>query len=131
MLEKLSQLESNLNELEQFRNSVSDVEIKENIRNQWILRYGLLESIQIVIDISCHLVSKYNLGNPKNYKDCIELLLKNKYITSELSFNITGMVGLRNLLVHEYMEIDTLKLIGLLKKLDHFAEFAYQIRNVI
>lgn len=34
---------------------------------QWALRYGLLEAIQMVIDIACHLVSTRNLGTPSRY----------------------------------------------------------------
>lgn len=77
---------------------------------EWALKYGLIETIQIVIDISCHPVSKYNLGNPLIYAECIELLEKYAYIDKGLAKKLLVMVGLRNIIVHEYATIDNRKL---------------------
>ena len=93
------------------------------------MRYGLLESIQIVIDIACKVSAHYNLGNPKNYKDCVKLLEKHAYVTPELAKKVIGMVGLRNLLVHEYVEIDEERLYEFLTLLDDFVAFAVEINR--
>ena len=58
MVERLFQLEKNIVELEKFRQKYSVKQINNDLQIQWILRYGIFESIQIIIDISCHLVSK-------------------------------------------------------------------------
>lgn len=50
-------------------------DIKRDKTKEWALRYGLLESIQIVIDLSCHLVVHQNLGNAETYSDCIRLVV--------------------------------------------------------
>lgn len=50
MLERLSILERNISELEKFRSKNELAEIKNDLQLQWIMRYGLFESIQIVID---------------------------------------------------------------------------------
>jgi len=71
------------------------------------LRYGLYESIQIIIDIACHFVAFHNLGMPKTY------LIK--------------MIGLRNLLAHEYLTIDPLKLLDFLQNLEDFKRFIHAI----
>ena len=63
------------------------------------------ESIQILIDISYHLVVKYNLGDPKSYSECIELLKKFEYISEKLAEKLIKMVRLRNLLAHEYIKL--------------------------
>ncbi len=55
LFERLDQLETNIVELEKFRKKYVLTEIKADFQKQWVLRYGLFESIQIVIDISCHL----------------------------------------------------------------------------
>lgn len=95
--------------------------------NEWSLRYGLLESIQIVIDIACHIVGKYNLGNPNSYGNCVELLVKFNYIDENLGKNIRSMIKLRNLLAHEYTMIDVKKLSSYLGLLADFRNF---IRSV-
>ena len=131
MLERLHQLEINVHELRDFRLNNTLDDVKKNLQKQWILRYGLFESIQIVIDISCHLVSKYNLGNPKTYAECIELLLKFGYIDNKLADVLTDMVGLRNILVHEYVAIDLAKLYMLLDHIYDFAKFAETIKKYL
>ncbi|MBN1638212.1 MAG: DUF86 domain-containing protein [Ignavibacteriales bacterium] len=131
MLDRLNQLEINTIELEKFKKKYSLDDVSNDIQVQWILRYGLFESIQIVIDIACHLTTKYNLGNPKNYADCINLLKDEKYISREIADRLIGMVGLRNILVHQYISVDTNKIYNLLEHLDDFKKFAYEIKNFI
>ena len=101
MLERLFQLETNVNELEKFKQKYTVDNVKNDRQVQWTLRYGLFESIQIVIDISCHLTARYNLGNAQTYSDCISLLKKEKYLSVEVSEKLLGMIGLRNILIHE------------------------------
>ena len=131
MLERLEQLERNVVELESFKTNTTAIDIKSDIQKQWTLRYGLFESIQIVIDLACHLSSYYNLGNPNTYAGCIELLVTNKYLSDTLGKKLVNMVGLRNLLTHEYITIDIERLYGLLDKLNDFTDFAEEIKHWI
>ena len=131
MLERLNQLEMNIHELRIFYERTSLSEIKDSIQKQWILRYGLFESIQIVIDISCHLVSKYNLGNPKTYTECVDFLHKFEYLDKELAGKLGSMAGLRNILVHEYVTIDVERLYDLLGNIGDFADFAKAIKDYL
>ncbi len=131
MLERLKLLEENINELMAFRKKYTLKDVQEDKAREWALRYGLLETIQAVIDISCHLVSKYNLGNPASYSECIELLGKFNYIDNELIIKLTGMVGLRNLLIHEYMIIEVNKLYDLLNDVGDFNKFAQKISEMV
>lgn len=84
--------------------SVTD--IRQDKTREWALRYGLLESIQIVIDIACHIVVHHNLGNAETYADCLQLLENFDIIDEQLADALTGMAGLRNILVHEYVAVD-------------------------
>ncbi len=129
LTEKLKHLEDNIETLRDIKSSVSLDELKVNKRFEWEVRYGLLESIQIVIDIACKIVSQYHLGNPKNYRGCIELLQQHHYIDAVLAKKVIGMVGLRNLLVHEYVEIDEEKLYAFLDHLEDFIAFGVAMRE--
>ncbi|GAB4559027.1 MAG: hypothetical protein Kow0047_04590 [Anaerolineae bacterium] len=88
---------------------------------------GLLEAIQIVIDVSCHLVSEKNLGAPNTYAECIELLRRARLLDDHLADAVSGMVGLRNVLVHEYVSVSTEHLYQLLDHLEDFRAFAEQV----
>ena len=85
LLEKLKHLEENIKTLKEIKNSVSLDDLKRNKRFEWEVRYGLFESIQIVIDITCKISSEYNLGNPKSYKECVALLVPSRHLKTPLN----------------------------------------------
>jgi len=125
--EKLKRLEENLRVLSDFKLQYSLDDLLASKVDEWALRYGLLESLQIIIDVSCSFVADKNLGIPKNYSECIELIISNNYLDKELGKRIIQMVGLRNLLVHEYGIIDLNKLYEYLNHLDDMRNFATAI----
>ena len=120
---RLIQLERNIAELDHLGKTYTVDDFKTDTPRQWALRYGLLESIQIMIDIACHIVVHQNLGTANTYADCIILLRKFSYIDANLEKSLKGMAGLRNLLVHEYVIVDIDKLYGMLHHLNDFKAF--------
>lgn len=131
MHDRLKLLEENVSELALFKKKYAIEDLKKTKTTGWALRYGFLESIQIVIDIACHLVSKYNLGNPEMYSECIELLRKFNHIDQNLEEKLIGMVGLRNILAHEYTTVKVERLYNLLDQLDDIREFIRQVRELL
>lgn len=125
--DKLKRLEENLRVLTDFKEQYSLEDLLTNKIDEWALRYGLLESIQVIIDISCSFVAEKNLGIPKNYSECILLIVSNKYLDKDLGERIIQMVGLRNLLVHEYGIIDVQRLYEYLDHLNDIQDFAISI----
>ena len=128
--DKLKRLEENLRVLNKIKEDYSLEDLNSDKVDEWGLRYGLFESIQIIIDLACSVVSEKNLGIPKNYSDCITLLISNKYLEKELGERITKMVGLRNLIVHEYGIIDVEKLYEYLNHLHDIRDFAIAISRL-
>ncbi|MDI6603154.1 MAG: DUF86 domain-containing protein [Patescibacteria group bacterium] len=85
-------------------------------------------SIQIIIDISHLIIIDLRLRRPEDNYEAISILFENKIISEELSKKLTRMVGLRNILVHEYGKIDRKKIYKILKKeLQDLKEFKKQI----
>ena len=132
--DKLKRLEENLRVLTDFKEHYSLEDLLTNKVDEWALRYGLLESIQIIIDVSCSFVAEKNLGIPKNYSECILLIVPNNYLDKDLGERIIRMaclagrqVGLRNLLVHEYGVIDVQRLYEHLDHLNDIRDFAIAI----
>ena len=99
--------------------------------DEWALRYGIFESIQIIIDIACHITNKYNLGVAKTYTQCIENLTKYHYIEKNLEKNLISAIGLRNLLIHEYTKIDIEKLYSFLNLTSDFSKFIKNIKEYL
>jgi uncharacterized protein YutE (UPF0331/DUF86 family) len=131
LLQRLENLEENIATLKTLKKRFSISDIKENKLDEWSLRYGIFESIQIIINISCHISSKYNLGSAKTYVECIENLQKQNYLNKKLSKNIISAIGLRNLLIHEYVKIDIEQLYDFLNFTDDFSQFIKDIKEYI
>lgn len=53
-----------------------------------------------------YIVPTRKLGLPQNKRESFVLLEENKIIDSNMSKNMQGMVGFRNIAVHDYKEID-------------------------
>ncbi|WP_298482600.1 type VII toxin-antitoxin system HepT family RNase toxin [uncultured Chloroflexus sp.] len=131
MRERLLRLEVNVRELARFRQMYTSEDVRREPHLEWALRYGLLEAIQIVIDLSCHIASEKSLGAPATYAECVDLLSRAGLVSGDVAKAVSGMVGLRNILVHEYISVDLNRLYDLLDHLDDFRTFAEQIRPYV
>lgn len=58
------------------------------------------------IDINFHIIKELNLSAPKQYRDSFIELGDNHILDAFFSKRIADSVGLRNILVHHYDEID-------------------------
>lgn len=85
-------------------------------------------SIEVLIDTGKILISAMELERPEENKDIFEILFESKIITRNLHQKLQGIVGFRNILVHEYTEID-LKIVyaKLHDSIDDFKTFKRQI----
>lgn len=63
-------------------------------------------AVEMVINIAEHIVAGLNLGHPETAKELFPLLAKEKIIDEELSKTLQDAVGLRNILVHQYLDVD-------------------------
>jgi uncharacterized protein YutE (UPF0331/DUF86 family) len=125
---RLKRLEENLRELETFRGTTS-ADLKGSRKTRWALRYGLMGSIQAVIDISCAAVSRRNLGYPDSYADCLRVLWRHDMLPADLTDRLIRAVGMRNVLVHGYRDVDDELLLDALDRLSDFRAFAEALRG--
>jgi uncharacterized protein YutE (UPF0331/DUF86 family) len=129
--EKIQILEQNIINLQEFKSKISFEDLEKRKFDEWALRYGFIESIQIIIDISCHLVSYYNLGKPVNYSECIDYLQKHDYISKELKEKLKGMIEFRNNLLYEPTSIDLGYLYGQLENINNMRQFIEKVDSLI
>ncbi len=130
-LERLQHLDTNIAELEKLVSGLTLEEVRSKTFNQWALRYGLFESVQIVIDLSCHVVSRNNFGSTNTYRDCIDALVRFDVIDPKLGESLKKMVGLRNILVHDYVEIEIAQLYNFVSDLTDFRKFSVALRRYL
>jgi uncharacterized protein YutE (UPF0331/DUF86 family) len=85
-------------------------------------------AIQVVLDICNHIVADERLGLVEEYRDAIRLMSQGGYLDPDLTNRLTPLAGLRNILVHDYLDVDRGKLHALLQDcLEDFEQFAIQI----
>jgi uncharacterized protein YutE (UPF0331/DUF86 family) len=73
---------------------------------QYSVSMLLMNIINCCLDLGSEVVNIKQLGYPENYRDIFSLLEKKSIISSAMAKQLKNMVGLRNLLAHEYGEIE-------------------------
>ena len=58
------------------------------------------------LDMGCHIVADEGLGTVEQDRDIPRLFRENGFIDAELEQRWIRMIGFRNILVHEYLEVD-------------------------
>lgn len=84
----------------------SDKPFTEDYLKQDAIAMNLQRLSELCIDIANYLVRKKKLGLPQNSADAFALLQRAGFISEELLRSMKGMVGFRNVLVHQYQQLD-------------------------
>lgn len=126
----IERLERALNRLE----SKKDVSF-EDFEKNWELHGAIIHELQVVIqtiiDIGTHLISELGLKSPDFYREIANILEQNNIIPSDYAENLRKIIAFRNILVHEYMELDLKEVYKNLQKLEDLRKFAVYILNFL
>ena len=74
--------------------------------HQYSLSMLMMNIINCCLDIGSEILNRKQLGVPGTYKEIFVILEKAKIISPSLTKKMKNLVGLRNLLAHEYGEIN-------------------------
>ena len=123
---KFALLDKHLLELQKH---LSDVSFS-SFKNDWAMRCmaerALQVMVEIVIDIAERIIAQENAGPVATSAEAIERLVELKVLQSSAPY--TDMVRFRNLIVHQYEEIDPEILYHIAtNKLDSFRQFRDKI----
>lgn len=131
ILRKLRELERYTKELNRLRGK-SLTQLIASLSTSWAVEHGLQLAIQVVIDIGNHILVSLDEHQIEDYSDVIDKLGALGVIPKEFARQIREMAGFRNLLVHEYAEVDLGKVYAFLKnRLGDFETFARHIRRYL
>ena len=104
VLIKIESIEKCLNRIEtKLRESGFDM---KDYDTQDVVVLNLQRACQQSIDLAMFLVSELALGIPKGRVEAFEKLLERGIITQETFKTMKGMVGFRNVAVHQYQQIN-------------------------
>ncbi len=124
---KIQYIRNNLKKLSELK-EISEDEFLTDYRNYDSAKYNLQISIEAMVDIGNHIISRENLGIPKTNADTFRILAKENIISSDQLSSYVAMTKFRNMVVHLYEEIDEKEIYKILQKnLDDFGKFIKSI----
>lgn len=81
-------------------------ELATNFTRQDSILLNLQRACEASIDAAMHLVRLHRLGIPTESREGFSLLVRAGLMESELGSHLGAMVGFRNIVVHNYRELD-------------------------
>jgi len=105
IMAKMANIKKNLDRLKE-KQEVGSKEFHANRDVQDIVLLNLQVAIQGCIDIASHIISDNDWGVPGSLAGLFDILSEKKVISQEMKKIMRQMVGFRNLIVHEYAELD-------------------------
>jgi uncharacterized protein YutE (UPF0331/DUF86 family) len=102
--DKIQIIKNNLNKLEVIKQGSLEEFLENPLAPDASIRI-LQVSIEAMLDISHHIISRRHLGTPKTYRETIELLEQAGIIPNKMLPTLTKMVKFRNRAVHLYDKI--------------------------
>jgi len=83
--------------------------------------------IQASLDVASHVIATEGYREPTDYGDLFRVLGENGVISSTVADRMVEMAGFRNVLAHEYAQIDDERVFDHLQDVEHFRRFAQEI----
>ncbi|MEN9558999.1 MAG: hypothetical protein RLZZ502_210 [Pseudomonadota bacterium] len=80
--------------------------LEQDIDAQDILSVNLSRAVQLCVDLAMHRIAGMGQKVPPTMAGCFELLQKEEVLGIDLLNQLKRAVGFRNLIVHQYDEID-------------------------
>lgn len=128
---RLAHLLTSIEVLKEYEHLSLD-ELSATPKVYWAVQHGLQLCVQAVIDIATHIVAA--LGGPigEDYRSYIVALGPLGVLPEEFARRIAGMAGFRNVLVHEYIDVDLTEVHRVLTHhLQDFEEFALHVHHFL
>lgn len=127
----LEHISSSLRVLESLK-PMSFQQFSEDPRIYWAVEKGLERCIQNLLDASAHIVAALGGPVPDDYGSLLLELGRRRILPSEYAARIAPMAGFRNILIHEYLEVDLHEVHAALRdRLDDFRTFASYVLQFI
>lgn len=106
VLNKKESIERCIKQIQQYFALPSELPFEEDFIKQDAIAINLQRACELSIDLANHTVKTRKLGLPKESKESFHLLAQNGIIPKKLATKLKNMVGFRNVLVHQYQELD-------------------------
>ena len=102
---------------------------EENYTKQDSIILNLERASQASIDIATHIIKTRNLGLPNSSRELFDILLNAGFIRKSTCKQMQGMVGFRNIAVHDYQNLNIEIVVNIVKH--HLKDFEAFTQKII
>jgi uncharacterized protein YutE (UPF0331/DUF86 family) len=131
ILRKLAQLDMYQSQIEGYR-QISSAQYRVDWKTQRIVERTLQLMIELCVDIANHVISDRQLQVPSSYANAFEVLNQADLVSGDLTKTMVQMAKFRNILVHQYAEVDAEIVVGILQsRLGDFVRFREELISAL
>lgn len=128
VLNKKDSIERCVQQIRRYYALPSERVFAEDFLKQDAIALNLQRACQLCIDLANLTIRKKKLGLPKESAESFLLLAEAEIIDQLLAEKLKGMVGFRNILVHEYKKVDLSIMVNVIEhRLEDLVRFAQEI----
>jgi uncharacterized protein YutE (UPF0331/DUF86 family) len=120
LVNKLSIITRCLKRIREVYSEAGDNFINDYTRQDSVI-LNLQRACEASIDIANYLIKKRQIGIPQSSRDSFQLLHSAGYISSSVAINLKKMIGLRNIAVHDYKELNLAIVVAVVN--NHLVDF--------
>lgn len=109
---------------------LSAEDLATDFRNSWVVERGLQLGAEILFDVGNHILGAHFGASANGYEEILVQLGARRVIPAELADRLRGLGGFRNILVHDYLDLDFVLVTALLARAPKdFTGFSLAIRH--
>ncbi len=128
VLNKKESIERCIRQIRRYYAEPSELPFAEDFLKQDAIALNLQRAAEQCIDLANHVVRVKRLGIPKQSRDGFGMLRTAGVISVSLARNLEGMVGFRNVLVHDYQNLNLDVMVDVIEhRLDDFIAFTVRV----
>jgi|SRR3989344_130436 len=129
--QKLVDIRNYLRELKPLLDIDSRLLIEDNIKLHAFERLFQL-IVDTTIDINTHIITRSDFNVPDDYYNTFIVLAQNNVLPMEFALKIAGSVGLRNMVIHKYGNVDIKRMVDDIKSgISDYTEYMQQIEKFL
>lgn len=91
------------------------------------VKYTFVTAIESCIDVAQHICAAEGWGPPRDNGHALQLLGQHRVLTPDLAARMRQSVGFRNVLVHDYLDVDDAIVLGRLHDHADLHDYARQV----
>lgn len=128
LIQKKASLERCVEQIRRYYQMPSELHFNEDFMKQDAIAMNLQRACECAIDMANHMIRCRKLGLPRSSRESFDLLWQGGLIDEPTKHLMRGMVGFRNVLVHDYQQVDLSIVTAIVENhLDDLIRFADQI----